>query len=43
MQIFLCSISGIPNNNTAFINKYMAFRQLISLNKEIIYINQFHL
>lgn len=40
MRILFCGLSGIPNKNSAPINRYLALAQAMSLNNEIIFINR---
>ena len=43
MRILFCGLSGIPNQTSASINRYMAIGQSLASNHEIIFINRFPL
>ena len=43
MRILFCGLSGIPNQASASINRYLAIGQTLSKNNEIIFINRFPL
>ncbi len=40
MRILFCGLSGIPNNSSAPINRYLAIAQALSDNNEVIFINR---